>query len=40
MVGSGTVSPHRLKPLIKETEEIYAVITAIIVKSKQVKGKG
>jgi four helix bundle protein len=32
---SGTVSIHRLKPLMKETEEIYAVITAIIVKSKQ-----
>jgi four helix bundle protein len=35
MADSGTVSIHRLKPLMKETEEIYAVITAIIVKSKQ-----
>ena len=35
MAESGTVNIHRLKPLMKETEEIYAVITAIIVKSKQ-----
>jgi four helix bundle protein len=35
MAESGTVRAHRLKPLMKETEEIYAVLTSIIVKSKQ-----
>ena len=32
---SGIVPAKRLSPLMRETEEIYAVITAIIVNSKQ-----
>lgn len=35
MTESGTVKAARLQPLMKETEELYAVITAIIVKSKR-----
>lgn len=32
---SGIVSKSRLAPLLKETEELVAIITAIIVKTKQ-----
>lgn len=32
------VRRRRLQPLVKETEEIYAVITAIILKAKRNKG--
>jgi four helix bundle protein len=35
MAESGTVNATRLTPLTKETEELYAVITAIIVKTKR-----
>ena len=35
MADSEVVPAKRLSPLMRETEELYAVITAIIVKSKQ-----
>ncbi len=35
LADSGTVPRHRLAPLIRETEEIYAVITKIIVTAKR-----
>lgn len=31
---SGLITNKRLAPLIKETEELYAIITAILIKSK------
>lgn len=34
LVESGTVPARRLKPLMRETEELYAVITAIIRSAK------
>ena len=38
---SGIVPLQRLRPLMKETEELYAVITGIIVSAKgRVKSKG
>lgn len=38
---SGVIPSHRLKPLMKETEELFAVITGIILsaKGRGVKGK-
>lgn len=35
LVESGTVPVRRMKPLMRETEELYAVITAIIRNAKQ-----
>ena len=35
MAESGVVPAKRLSPLMRETEELYAVITAIIVNAKQ-----
>jgi len=37
---SGTVPARRLKPLMRETEELYAVITAIIRNAKSAHSKG
>ncbi len=38
---SGIVAQKRLAPLMRETEQLYAVITAIIVNAKRrEKGKG
>jgi four helix bundle protein len=39
---SGIIPPQRLRPLTKETEELFAVITGIIVSTKRgsLKGKG
>src|SRR5208282_2545207 len=39
---SGIISLPRLKPLMRETEELFAVITGIILstKGRSVKGKG
>jgi four helix bundle protein len=36
---SGIVPPRRLTPLMRETEELYAVITAIIRTAKQGEGR-
>ncbi len=35
LAGSGVMAPKRLAPLMRETEELYAVITAIILKAKR-----
>ena len=40
LVESGTVPARRLKPLMRETEELYAVITAIIRNTKSSRAKG
>jgi four helix bundle protein len=39
MADSGLVQVKRLGPLMRETEELFAAITAIIVKSKQGRSK-
>lgn len=40
MAESGLVSRSRLDPLIRETNELVAIITKIIVKSKRSKNSG
>lgn len=35
LADSGLVPPSRLRPLIRETQELVAVITAIVVRAKQ-----
>jgi len=41
LADSGIVAARRLAPLMRETEQLYAVVTAIIVNAKRrEKGKG